>query len=43
VRVRLRGVERVAPGLSRPLVLAEATRNFDDGSVSVDGSPTATP
>ncbi|TVS02504.1 MAG: hypothetical protein EA413_12175 [Cyanobium sp. PLM2.Bin73] len=43
VRVRLRGVDRVAPGLSRPLVLAEATRNFDDGTVSVDGRPAATP
>lgn len=43
VRVRLRGVERLAPGLSRPLVVAEATRNFADGTVTVAGSPTATP
>ncbi len=42
VLVRLRGVERVAPGLSRPVVVAEATRNFADGTVSVTGSP-ATP
>lgn len=43
VRVRLRAVERVAPGLSRPLVVAEATRNFADGTVSVAGSAAATP
>jgi hypothetical protein len=42
VRVRLREVERVAPGLSRPVVVAEASRNFADGTVSVAGSP-ATP
>ncbi|MEX1317218.1 MAG: DUF2518 family protein [Synechococcaceae cyanobacterium] len=43
VRVRLRGVERVAAGLSRPVVVAEAIRNFADGSLTVTGSPTAGP
>jgi hypothetical protein len=43
VRVRLRAVEGVAPGLSRPLVLAEAIRNFTDGSVTVDGRPPINP
>jgi hypothetical protein len=35
VHVRLRRVESVEPGLSRPVVLAEATRRLADGSVSV--------
>ncbi|MEO1001549.1 MAG: DUF2518 family protein [Cyanobacteria bacterium J06638_7] len=41
VRVRLRGVERLAPGLSRPRVVAEASRNFADGSVTVVAAPAA--
>jgi hypothetical protein len=35
VTVRLRHVQRQAPGLSRPVVVAEATRSFVDGSVTV--------
>ncbi|MCU0529248.1 MAG: Ycf51 family protein [Cyanobium sp. Prado107] len=35
VRVRLRHVERVAPGLSRPVVVAEATRDFAAGTVTL--------
>jgi hypothetical protein len=36
VRVRLRRVDSVEPGVSRPVVLAEATRRLDDGSVTVE-------
>jgi hypothetical protein len=35
VTVRLRRVERQAPGLSRPVVVAEATRSFVDGTVEL--------
>ncbi|CAK6695654.1 MULTISPECIES: Ycf51 family protein [unclassified Synechococcus] len=37
VRVRLRRLETVAPGLSRPVVLGEATRSLRDGSVVLAG------
>ena len=37
VRVRLRRLETVAPGLSRPVVLGEATRSLRDGSVELAG------
>ena len=33
VHVRLRRIETVAPGLSKPVVLAEATRSLDGGTV----------
>jgi hypothetical protein len=33
VRVRLRRLESVAPGLSRPVVLAEVRRNLADGTI----------
>jgi hypothetical protein len=33
--VRLRRVETVAPGLSKPVVLAEATRSLTDGDVQL--------
>lgn len=35
VRVRLRRIEPVGPGLSRPVVLAEAVRNLADGTLVV--------
>jgi hypothetical protein len=35
VRVRLRGLEPVAPGRARPVVLAEARRSLIDGGVSI--------
>lgn len=35
VHVRLRRIETVAPGLSKPAVLAEATRNLTDGTVEL--------
>jgi hypothetical protein len=35
VHVRLRRVETVAPGLSKPVVLAEATRSLTDGDVQL--------
>jgi hypothetical protein len=35
VRVRLRRIEALEPGLSRPVVLAEATRQLADGTVEV--------
>ena len=35
VHVRLRRVETVAPGLSKPMVLAEATRSLTDGDVQL--------
>jgi len=36
VHVRLRRVETVAPGLSKPVVLAQASRNLDTGSVELE-------
>lgn len=33
VRVRLRRIESVAPGLSRPVVLGEVKRNYRDGTI----------
>jgi hypothetical protein len=35
VTVRLRRIENLQPGLSRPVVLAEAIRNLKDGTVEV--------
>jgi hypothetical protein len=35
VHVRLRRVESAGAGVSRPVVLAEATRSLDDGAVKV--------
>ncbi|MCP9839586.1 Ycf51 family protein [Synechococcus sp. J7-Johnson] len=35
VHVRLRRVESASAGVSRPVVLAEATRSLDDGAVKV--------
>jgi hypothetical protein len=35
VHVRLRRVEPAGPGVSRPVVLAEATRSLEDGTVQV--------
>ncbi|MFS6827740.1 DUF2518 family protein [Cyanobium sp. ATX-6F1] len=35
VRVRLRRIEALEPGLSRPVVLAEAVRTLADGTVEV--------
>jgi hypothetical protein len=36
VHVRLRRVETVAPGLSKPVVLAQATRNLSTGKVELE-------
>jgi hypothetical protein len=35
VTVRLRRIENLEPGLSRPVVLAEAIRNLKDGTVEL--------
>ncbi|MCP9849380.1 Ycf51 family protein [Cyanobium sp. Morenito 9A2] len=39
VRVRLRRIEAVEPGLGRPVVLAEAVRQLADGTVEVTLTP----
>ena len=36
VHVRLRRVEAIGPGLNAPVVLAEATRNLNTGTVEID-------